>query len=218
MDEGVTFMNPGNTMVDKQVKIGRDTVIYPGVILQGDTVIGEGCTIIGPSLIKDSRIGDDVHIRMSQVDQSCIGPGVTIGPFVNIRPGCDIGPKVKVGDFVEIKNTKIGEGSKVPHLSYVGDAELGKGINIGAGVIFVNYDGVNKHKTVIGDGAFIGCNSNLVAPLNIDKNTYIAAGSTITKDVPEGALGIARARQENKIGWIEKRRKIIKGGTRENGQ
>jgi bifunctional UDP-N-acetylglucosamine pyrophosphorylase/glucosamine-1-phosphate N-acetyltransferase len=218
MDRGVTFINPGNTVIDIDVDIGQDTVIYPGAVLQGDTVIGSRCTIIGPSLIRNSRIGDDVLINMSQVDESHIREGVKIGPFVNIRPGCQIGPQVKIGDFVEIKNTQIGEGTKVPHLSYVGDAVLGKGINIGAGVIFVNYDGREKHRTIIEDDAFIGCNSNLVAPLHIDKKSYIAAGSTITKDVPEGALGIARARQENKIGWIEKRSKIIKGGTQGNGK
>lgn len=218
MDLGVTFINPGNTTVDKGVKIGSDTVIYPGVMLLGETVIGEGCTIFGPSLIRNSVIDDDAEIRMSQIDESHIGEGVKVGPFVNIRPGTDIGPKAKIGDFVEIKNTKIGEGTKVPHLSYVGDAVLGKGINIGAGVIFVNYDGYGKYKTVIEDDVFIGCNSNLIAPLHIDKKSYVAAGSTITKDVPEGSLGIARARQENKQGWVEKRNRILKGGTEGNGQ
>lgn len=218
MEQGVTFINPDTCMVDSDVQIGRDTVIYPGVILEGKTKIGKGCTIIGPCRIKDTVIGDFCEIVMSQIDDSELDENVKIGPYCNLRPGCKLSSKVKVGDFVELKNTKVGEGTKIPHLSYVGDAVLGKHINIGAGVIFVNYDGYKKHQTVVEDDAFIGCNSNLIAPVTIKAGSFVAAGSTITKEVPENALAIARARQENKLGWVIKRRNKIEGGTKGDGK
>lgn len=218
MDEGVTFINPGTCMVDCEVKIGKDTTIYPGVMLEGKTQIGEGCTIIGPSRIKDTVIGDCCEISMSQIDECILEEGVKIGPYSNLRPGCKLSSKVKVGDFVELKNAKVGEGTKIPHLSYVGDAVLGKHINIGAGVIFVNYDGYKKHQTVVEDNAFVGCNSNLVAPVTVKAGSYVAAGSTITKEVPEDSLAIARARQENKIGWAATRNHNLKGGVEGDGK
>ncbi|MDN5312125.1 MAG: bifunctional UDP-N-acetylglucosamine pyrophosphorylase / glucosamine-phosphate N-acetyltransferase [Thermoanaerobacteraceae bacterium] len=217
MREGVTFINPDTCIVDVNVKIGRDTVIYPGVFLEGGTQIGEGCTVIGSSRIKDSEIGNYVEIVMSQIQESIIGDGVKIGPFANLRPGCHISEGAKIGDFVELKNAKVDTGSKVPHLSYVGDAVIGKKVNIGAGTIFVNFDGYKKHQTVVEDGAFIGCNSNLIAPVTIKSGSYVAAGSTITYEVPADSLAIARARQENKIGWAEKRKKKIEGGNQKNG-
>lgn len=218
MEEGVTFLNPDTCMVDSTVKIGRDTTIYPGVILEGNTQIGQGCNIIGPCRIKDTVIGDCCEIIMSQIDECVLDEGVKVGPYSNLRPGCELSSKVKVGDFVELKNTKVGEGTKIPHLSYVGDGILGKGINIGAGVIFVNYDGYKKHQTVVEDNAFVGCNSNLIAPVTVKAGSFIAAGSTITKEVPEDSLAIARARQENKVGWTAKRRNKIEGGTKGNGK
>lgn len=217
MREGVTFINPDTCMVDAHVSIGRDTVVYPGVFLEGGTQIGESCSIIGPSRIKDSRIENHAEIVMSQIVESIVESGVKIGPFSNLRPGCHIKEGAKIGDFVELKNAKVDTGSKVPHLSYVGDAVIGKKVNIGAGTIFVNYDGYKKHQTVVGDGAFVGCNSNLVAPVTVNPGAYVAAGSTITHEVPEDSLAIARARQENKIGWAEKRRQKIEGGAQKNG-
>jgi bifunctional UDP-N-acetylglucosamine pyrophosphorylase/glucosamine-1-phosphate N-acetyltransferase len=212
MSEGVTFINPDTSVVEADVKIGRDTVVYPGACLEGRTEIGEGCALIGPCRIRDSKIGNHVEITMSQIQESVIEDGVKIGPYSNLRPGCVISSGVKIGDFVEMKNARVGEGSKVPHLSYVGDAVIGRGVNIGAGVIFVNYDGYKKHQTVVEDGAFVGCNSNLIAPVTIGAGSYVAAGSTITREVPGDSLAIARARQENKPGWVEKRRKKIEGG------
>lgn len=218
MEKGVTFINPDTCMVDFEVEIGRDTVIYPGVILEGSTKIGEGCSIIGPCRIKDTIIGNCCEIIMSQIDECILDEGIKVGPYSNLRPGCKLASRVKVGDFVELKNAKVGEGTKIPHLSYVGDGILGKDINIGAGVIFVNYDGYKKHQTVVEDNAFVGCNSNLIAPVTVKAGSYIAAGSTITKEVPEDSLAIARARQENKVGWASKRRNIIEGGTKGNGK
>lgn len=218
MEQGVTFINPDTCMVDYSVQIGRDSVIYPGVLLEGKTQIGRGCTIIGPCRIKDTVVGDFCEIVMSQIDECVLEEGVKIGPYSNLRPGCMLASKVKVGDFVELKNTKVGEGTKIPHLSYVGDAVLGKHINIGAGVIFVNYDGYKKHQTVVEDDAFVGCNSNLVAPVTIKAGSFVAAGSTITKEVPEDSLAIARSRQENKPGWAKKRMNKIKGGKKGDGK
>ncbi|MGB9812913.1 MAG: bifunctional UDP-N-acetylglucosamine diphosphorylase/glucosamine-1-phosphate N-acetyltransferase GlmU [Thermovenabulum sp.] len=212
MKEGVTFINPESCVVDMRVKIGRDTVIYPNVVIEGETEIGENCTIVGNTVIRNSKIGNNVEISASFIAESEIGDGAKIGPFANLRPGTKICKNVKIGDFVEIKNSSIGEGTKVPHLSYIGDAEIGEKVNIGAGVIFVNYDGYKKHKTVVKDKAFIGCNSNLIAPITVEEGAYVAAGSTLTKDVPSKALAIARAMQENKLGWVEKRKKLFEGG------
>lgn len=205
MNNGVTMIDPKTVYIDAAVKIGADTVLYPGVLLQGNTEIGEDCVIGVNSRIVDSMIENGVDIQASHIFESCIREGAHIGPFAYIRPGSEIGRATKIGDFVEIKKSKIGDGTKVSHLTYIGDAEVGRNCNFGCGTVFVNYNGSEKFKTIVGDNAFIGCNSNLVSPVNIGDQAYIAAGSTITEDVPEGALGVARARQVNKEGWVEKK-------------
>ncbi len=202
---GVTVRDPKNTYVDYGVKVGRNTVLEPGTFLRGRTRIGEGC-IIGPcSEITDSLVGDNSKVSFSVVEHSEIKERVEVGPYSHIRPGTSIEPEVLVGNFAEVKNCVIGSGSKVHHHSYLGDSVIGQRVNIGAGTVTVNYDGISKHKTVIEDGAFIGCNANLIAPVKVGKNAYVAAGSTITSDVPGGSLGIARERQTNKEDWVAKR-------------
>lgn len=198
MRAGVTMIDPVSTYIDAGVEVGVDTVIYPQTLLEGETKVGKGCRLGPGAHLIDTRVGDGVLCRHSLVLESVLEDGANVGPYAHIRPGSKIGPSVKIGDFVEIKNSSIGQGSKVPHLSYVGDAELGPGVNMGAGSIIVNYDGRKKHKTVIGEGAFIGCNSNLVAPLNIGKGAFIAAGSTVTRDVPPDSLLISRPEQKIK--------------------
>lgn len=205
MVEGVTFIDPNNSYIDSEVKIGKDTIIYPGCVIEGNTEIGEDC-IIGPnSRIVNSKIHNGVEVQNSVVLDSIVHDNTSVGPFAYIRPDSEIGKNVKIGDFVEIKKSKIGDDTKVSHLTYIGDAEVGKGCNFGCGTVVVNYDGTNKHKTVVKDNAFIGCNTNLVAPVTVEENAYIAAGSTITENVPSGALAIARAKQVNKEGWLEKK-------------
>lgn len=200
MRAGVTMLDPGSVYVDLGVEVGKDTVIYPQVILEGATWVGENC-LLGPGVhLVNARVGHDVICRQAVVLDSEIRNGAQIGPYAYIRPGSIIEEGAKIGDFVEIKNSTIGAGSKVPHLSYVGDASLGPDVNMGAGSIVVNYDGRRKHRTNIEEGAFIGCNSNLVAPLTIGKGAFIAAGSTITRDVPPGSLALSRSRQEIKEG------------------
>jgi bifunctional UDP-N-acetylglucosamine pyrophosphorylase/glucosamine-1-phosphate N-acetyltransferase len=200
MYSGVTIIDPDSTYIDDSVKIGRDTVIYPNTYLEGGTVIGSNCTIGPNSRIIDSTVRNNVIVESSKVIESCIDDGTSVGPFAYLRPGSNLGKNVKIGDFVEVKKSIIGDNSKSSHLAYIGDAEVGKNVNIGCGVVFVNYDGKKKHKTIVGDGAFVGSNSNLVAPVTIEKGGYVAAGSTITEDVKEGDLAIARARQVNKEG------------------
>ncbi len=197
---GVTIIDPEHTYIEDCVKVGRDTVIYPGTILEGKTEIGSNCTIGPNSRIIDSFISNNVNVESSKVIKSTIGDGTTVGPFAYLRPDTVLGKNVKIGDFVEVKKSIIGDNSKSSHLAYIGDAEIGKNVNIGCGVVFVNYDGKHKNKTIVGDGAFVGSNSNLVAPVNIQQNSYIACGSTITQEVEEGDLAIARARQVNKKG------------------
>lgn len=204
MRNGVTIIHPETTHISADAVIGRDTVIQPGSIIEGATVIGEDC-IIGPNTqIIDSRVGDRTTIHSSVVRESAIAEDTAIGPFAHIRPLSDIGSHVKIGNFVEVKKSKLDNGSKVSHLSYIGDAEIGSNVNIGCGSITVNYDGKNKFKTIIEDDVFVGCNTNLVAPVKVGKGSFIAAGSTITKEVPEDALAIARARQENKPNYVSK--------------
>jgi bifunctional UDP-N-acetylglucosamine pyrophosphorylase/glucosamine-1-phosphate N-acetyltransferase len=198
MDQGVTLMDPESTYIESLVTIGRDTVIYPQVYLQGKTVIGENCLIESTVKIVDSVLEDGVHIKMGCViTQSRLGAGSDMGPFAHLRPGSDLRSKVHVGNFVEVKKSVLHEGVKAGHLTYLGDAEVGPGTNVGAGTITCNYDGVKKHKTTIEEGAFIGSNTALVAPVTIGAGAYVGAGSTITKDVPPGNLGISRARQVN---------------------
>jgi bifunctional UDP-N-acetylglucosamine pyrophosphorylase / glucosamine-1-phosphate N-acetyltransferase len=204
MRGGVTIQDPANTYISAEAEIGRDTVLMPGTVIEGRTFIGEDC-LIGPgSQIKDSVIGDRATIRQSVVMSSKIGEDTAVGPFANIRPESDLGNSVKIGNFVEVKKSNLGEGSKVSHLSYIGDTDIGERVNMGCGTITVNYDGVNKFRTTVEDDAFVGCNSNLIAPVTVGKGAYVAAGSTVTKNVPENALAIARSRQENKEGYIEK--------------
>lgn len=204
MRNGVSIIDPGTTYIDIDVTIGQDTVIYPGTMIKGNSTIGENCTIGPNSEIKDCEIGNETVIRQSVAHDSKIGSEVNIGPFAHIRPRSDIADEVKIGNFVEIKKAVFGKGSKASHLSYIGDAEVGENVNIGCGSITVNYDGKNKYLTKIEDGVFVGCNSNLVAPVTIGKGAYVAAGSTITEDVPAQSLSIARARQVNKENYVDK--------------
>ncbi|OMF86515.1 bifunctional UDP-N-acetylglucosamine diphosphorylase/glucosamine-1-phosphate N-acetyltransferase GlmU [Paenibacillus sp. FSL R7-0337] len=207
---GVTIIDPASTYIGAEVEIGADTVLYPGTVLKGKTVIGEDCVIGPASEIEDCVIMDGAAVKHSVLNQAQVGTRASVGPFAYLRPGTVLGEGVKVGDFVEIKNATIGDGSKVSHLSYVGDAEVGKNVNIGCGAITVNYDGYNKFRTEIGDDAFIGSNVNLVAPVTVGKGAFIVAGSTITRPVSENDLAIARARQENKPGYAEKIRSRAK--------
>ncbi|NLK22153.1 MAG: bifunctional UDP-N-acetylglucosamine diphosphorylase/glucosamine-1-phosphate N-acetyltransferase GlmU [Epulopiscium sp.] len=205
MEAGVTIIDPENTYIEPDVIIGIDTIINPGSSLQGNTVIGED-SIIGPNTrIYNSKIDNNVNIESSVILESSVESETTIGPFAYIRPNSKIGSHVKIGDFVEIKNATIGDNTKVSHLTYIGDADIGKKVNFGCGTVVVNYDGKDKHRTIIHDGAFIGCNTNLISPVTIHKEAFTAAGSTITDDVPEKALGIARARQINKENWLDKK-------------
>lgn len=198
---GVTVLDPDTTCVGSEVKVGRDTVIYPFTIIEGNTIIGEEC-VIGPSTrLVNVEIGSGSRVEQSTIHDSKIGDNCLVGPFAYIRPGCIIGQGVKIGDFVELKKTTVSDGSKVPHLSYLGDCWVGKNVNVGAGTITCNYDGKNKHPTFISDGAFIGSNANLVAPVTVGENAVIGAGSTITKDVPPGALGVARCKQKVYEHW-----------------
>lgn len=206
MAKGVTLIDPARIQIDAAVKIGRDSILHPGVTLEGKTEIGEG-SLIYSSRIKNSRIGKGVVIKdHCVIEEAEIEAGGTIGPFAHLRPGTLIRKGAKVGNFVEIKKSELGKGSKANHLSYLGDAEIGKGVNIGAGTITCNYDGQKKEKTIIEDGVFIGSDTQLVAPVRIGARSLIAAGATITEDVPPDALAISRTRQENKEGWVKKKR------------
>ena len=201
---GVTFIDAANTYIEANVTIGSDTILYPGTVLRGQTSIGSDC-VIGPSTeLTDTIVGNGSTIRQTVAEGAEVGEECNVGPFAFLRPGTKLGRHVKVGDFVEIKNTVIGEHSKVPHLSYVGDAIVGSNVNIGCGAITANYDGYNKSKTEIGDNVFVGSNSNLIAPLKIGSGAYIVAGSTITHNVADNDLAIARERQVNKPGYAEK--------------
>ncbi len=206
MENGVTIMDPDSTFIDADVTVGRDTVIYPFTWLEGETHIGENCTLGPSSRFSDTVMGNGVTAQFVYAHECEIADGVTMGPYVHIRPNTKLSPKVKIGNFVEVKNSNIGDGTKLPHLSYIGDCDMGAGVNMGCGTITVNYDGKKKYRTVIGDKAFVGCNSNLVAPVTIGDGAYIAAGSTITKEVPPSDLAVARAHQKNIAGWADKRK------------
>lgn len=205
LENGVEFPSTDGVIIMPEVEIGQDTVILPSTILKGKTKIGCRSTIGPNSLVEDSVIGEDTVFNASQCYQSVIHNHVKIGPFCHIRPNSEIMDEVKIGDFVEVKNSTIGQYTAVSHLTYVGDSDVGKNVNFGCGVVTVNYDGVNKHRCVIEDNAFIGCNTNLVAPVHIGNGAYTGAGSTITDDVPKDALGIARARQTNLDGFAAKK-------------
>ena len=205
MVNGVTIIDTNSTYIEADVQIGNDTIVYPGAMLRGNTIIGSNCIIGMNSNITNSKIGDYTEIENSTIIDSIVGENTNIGPYAYLRPNSNIGNNVKIGDFVEVKNATIEDNSKASHLSYIGDAHVGKDVNIGCGVVFVNYDGKNKHKSVVKDGAFIGSNSNLVAPVTVEEKGFIATGSTITENVPQGALAIARERQVVKEGWVAKR-------------
>lgn len=204
MREGVTFMDPASTYISPDVVIGSDTVIYPGTVILGKTTIGSEC-VIGPnSDIRNSVIEDHAVVRQSVVTDSRIGEAAEVGPFAHLRQQAVLGANTRVGNFVEIKKSTFGDGAKASHLSYIGDASIGERVNLGCGSITVNYDGKNKFETVVEDDAFVGCNVNLIAPVKVGKGAIVAAGSTITSDVPEEALAIARERQTNKEGYTKR--------------
>lgn len=205
MEEGVNFIDIRMAYIDEGVKIGKGTTIYPCVVIEGSVTIGEDCVIGQNTRIKDSTIGNGTTVQSSVILESKVGNETTVGPFAYLRPKSDVGNNCKVGDFVEIKNSKLGDGAKASHLTYVGDSDVGEKVNLGCGVVFVNYDGSKKYRSTVEDGAFIGCNVNLVSPVHVGKNAYVAAGSTITKDVPEGALYVARARGKALEGWVERK-------------
>ena len=206
MRNGVTIVDPTTTWIDSTVVISNDVTIYPGTWLRGKTSIESGA-VIGPrSTLADVKVGAGASIVESQVSESEVGSGSSVGPFSFIRPGTKLAANTKVGAYVEVKKSIIGEGSKVPHLSYVGDAEIGEGTNIGAATIFVNYDGVEKHQTIVGNHVRVGSDTMLVAPVKIGDGAYTAAGSVITEDVPAGAIGVARGKQRNVLGWVLRRR------------
>ncbi|MCS7163778.1 MAG: bifunctional UDP-N-acetylglucosamine diphosphorylase/glucosamine-1-phosphate N-acetyltransferase GlmU [Thermodesulfovibrio sp.] len=207
MEKGVTFYDPSLVWISPSVTIGQDTIIYPNVFLEGNTKIGQNCIIFQGVRIKDSIIEDNVQIKDSTViESSYIKSGSKIGPFAHIRPQTIIGKECRIGNFVEVKKSTIGDGTKAAHLSYIGDSEIGNNVNIGAGTITCNYDGQKKHKTIIEDNVFIGSDTQLVAPVRVCKGAYIGAGSTITKEVPEDSLAISRTPQKNISGWAKKRR------------
>jgi bifunctional UDP-N-acetylglucosamine pyrophosphorylase/glucosamine-1-phosphate N-acetyltransferase len=207
MLDGVTLDDPLTTYVDEDVEVGSDTVIAPGVLLEGRTRIGQGCRIGPGSRLTNAIVADNVTVRdRSVIVDSTVERGAVIGPFAHIRPQSIVGENAHVGNFVELKKTRLGRGSKANHLAYLGDATIGDAVNIGAGTITCNYDGVGKHPTVIEDEVFIGSDSQLIAPVRVGRGAYVAAGSSITDDVPPDSLAIARGRQENKPGWAEKRR------------
>ena len=202
MLDGVSIIDPKTTYIDKPVRVGRDTVIYPNCYLQGETTIGERCILEPNSQITESRIGSDVVIKaFSVIVESTIDEGASIGPFARLRPGTEVKRNARIGNFVEVKKSIIGEGTKANHLTYLGDTTVGRNVNIGAGTITCNYDGEKKYPTVIEDSVFVGSNTELVAPVTVKKGSTIGAGSTITKDVPEGALAISRSKQKTIRGW-----------------
>ena len=219
MDEGVTIFYPETCVIDTEVEVGTDTVIEPFVQLLGKTKVGADCRIHSYSVLRDSEIGDSVVINpLTVADSSQISRGAIVGPYSRLRPGSEIGENAHVGNFVETKKMRLGKGSKANHLTYLGDAEIGEGVNVGAGTITCNYDGVHKHKTIIEDGVFVGSDSTLVAPVKIGRGAYIAAASCITDDVPPDALALARARQTTKEGWATAKRAAQKSKSEERAK
>lgn len=206
MRNGVTMRNPESVFIEDGVEIGADTEICQNVTIKSGTKIGQNCVIGTGSVLDRALIHDGVDILSSVILQSEVDEGTHVGPFAYIRPNCRVGKEVKVGDFVEIKNANIGNGTKISHLTYIGDSDVGEHVNFGCGTVTCNYDGKKKYRTTIGDDCFIGCNTNFVSPINVGDGAYIAAGSTITEDIPEGSLSIGRARQVNKEGWQDKRK------------
>ena len=201
---GVTVIDPNNTYVDPRCAVAPGVTLLPGTILRGGTVIGRDCEIGPNSMIRDCHVGADTTVNASQLNESVIGSHTTVGPFAYVRPGCTVGDHCRIGDFVELKNSKLDDGTKVSHLTYVGDSDIGKRVNFGCGTVTTNYNGLKKFRCTVGDDVFLGCNTNLIAPVTIGDGAYTAAGSTIDRDVPAGALAVARARQENKPGWADR--------------
>ena len=210
MDEGVSFTSLDGVLISPRAKIGADTVIHSGTQLKGSVTIGECCQIGPNTIIEDSTIGDSTTIHSCLIEQSEVGNGVRLGPNSHLRPKSVLKDKVKIGNFVEVKNSTLGEATSVAHLTYIGDSDFGSHVNVGCGVVCVNYNGYTKARCTVGDNAFIGCNTNLVAPVTVKDGAYTAAGSTITDEVPENALAIARCRQTNKEGWAVKHRERYK--------
>lgn len=206
LDGGVIILDPERTVIEDGVKIGAGTMIYAGNTLCGDTVIGENCVLYPNNRMQNARVGDGTTVESSVLLDCAVGSRTTVGPYAYLRPAAKVGDHCRIGDFVEIKNSSIGDGTKVSHLTYVGDSDLGKDINLGCGVVFVNYDGKVKNRSRVEDNAFIGCNCNLVAPVHIGKNAYLAAGSTVVEDVPADALFVARSRGVTKEGWVARRK------------
>lgn len=202
---GVRFVDPQSVYIGPQVKVGAGATILPGTILRGETWVGARCEIGPNAVLEDVTVGEDSTVNASQCRACTIGSGTTVGPFAYIRPDTKVGDSVRVGDFVELKNADIGDETKISHLAYLGDCDVGAGSDIGCGTVTVNYDGVKKFRTRIGAGAFIGCNTNLVAPVTVGQGAYVAAGSTITRDVPSHSLAIARSQQTVKNQWVKKR-------------
>jgi bifunctional UDP-N-acetylglucosamine pyrophosphorylase/glucosamine-1-phosphate N-acetyltransferase len=208
---GVTVRDPAAVEIHDGVTIGEDTIVERGVVLRGKTTIGRGCVIDVGCVLTDVRVADGVQLKpYSVASESTIGPKAQIGPFTHLRPASDVGEEAHVGNFVELKKTRLGKGSKANHLAYLGDGQVGEGVNVGAGTIFCNYDGFKKHTTTLEDGAFIGSDSQLVAPVRVGKGAYVATGTTVTRDVPDGALAIGRAKQENKEGYADRLKARLK--------
>ncbi|WP_206458783.1 UDP-N-acetylglucosamine diphosphorylase [Anaerovorax sp. IOR16] len=205
LKKGVVFMDWKNAYIEKSVTIEEGTVIWPGVVLIGNTSIGKNCIIGHNTRVENSIIGNNVEIQNSVILESQVGDHTKVGPFAYLRPNSRIGEHAKVGDFVEVKNSTLGNHSKASHLTYIGDSDVGDHVNLGCGVVFVNYDGKNKHRSVVKDGAFVGCNTNLVSPVMVGEGAYIAAGTTVTTDIPDEALAVGRAKQKNIEGWVKKR-------------
>ena len=206
MEQGVLLVDPNTTYISPLARIGAGSVVLPGCFFNGRTRVGEGCRIGPNAFLQDADIGDGVTVNSSQIFESSVGAGTTVGPFAYIRPGCQVGEKARIGDFVELKKAQIGDGTKVAHLTYLGDITLGRRVNVGCGVVAVNYDGKAKHHSTVGDDSFIGCNVNLVSPVEVGQDAYIAAGTTVTEAVPGGSLCIGRARAAVKPDWVKKRR------------
>jgi bifunctional UDP-N-acetylglucosamine pyrophosphorylase/glucosamine-1-phosphate N-acetyltransferase len=202
---GVRFTDIRAAYIDEGASIGAGSLIGPCVVIEGGTRIGENCRIGQNTRIRDSLIGDGAEVEQSVIVESRVGARSKIGPFAYIRPGSAIGEDAKVGDFVEVKNSSLGKGSKASHLTYIGDSDIGDGVNLGCGVVFVNYDGRDKHRSAVGKGAFVGCNANIVSPVSVGEGAYVAAGTTVTADVPDGALAVGRTKQRNLAGWVARR-------------
>ena len=207
MAAGVTIIDPATTYIDPDVEVGPDTVIHPGVVIQGQSRIGSACEIQAYVRIVDSELANKVMINnFCLIVGARVADGAAIGPFAHLRPSCDIGPGAKIGNFVELKKTTMGPGSKASHLSYLGDTTLGPNVNVGAGTITSNYDGRQKHQTVIEEGAFIGSDSQLIAPVTIGRGAYVGSGTTVREDVPPGALAVSAGKQRNIEGWVERKK------------